>query len=161
MAMNNIVLAIFVLTVGGCASMEAIYRNYDRMVNVSDGVNDQEAKIIAQKQIIGMQQSRDYRVTAPDIKTTPQALGYPQYWFVVFGHNWLSPISTDPMAKTYTQLRETQYLVVIDKQTGEIKFSGEWYPKRRSDFGWVFEPDGYKANHPLDLPPGEKGQPLF
>ena len=159
--MRNMLGAILVLIAGGCATPQAVYRNYDAMVSVSDGVNEREAKIMAQKQIIGMQQSRDYRVTAPDIKTTPEALKYPQVWFVVFGHNWFSPISTDPMAKTYTQLRETQYLVAIDKETGEIKFSGEWYPKRMNNFDWIFDPDGYKRNNPLALPPGEKGRPLF
>ena len=159
--MRKTLLVVFVLAIGGCASTDAIYQNYANLVDTSDGANEQEAKIIAQKEIIGMQQSRDYRITAPDIKTTPEALQYPQYWFVGFGHNWLSPISTDPMAKTYTQLRETQYLVVIDKKTGEIKFSGEWYPKRRGDFGWVFDPNGYKKGRPLALPPGEKGQPAF
>ncbi|MBI4309154.1 MAG: hypothetical protein HY591_02365 [Candidatus Omnitrophica bacterium] len=159
--MKTILLVILVLTVTGCTSTEAIRRNYDTLVDVFNGVDEQEAKIIAQKEIIGMQQSRDYRVTAPDIKTTQAALQYTQYWFVAFGHNWFSPISTDPMAKTYTQLRETQYLVVIDKKTGNIKFSGEWYLKRANDFNWVFDPNAYKAADPLALPPGEKGQPLF
>ena len=105
----KILLIVLTLMMGGCASEQAVYNNYVTMVNVSDGVNEQEAKIIAQKQIIGMHQKRDYRVTAPDIKDTPEAQQYPDYWFVGFGHNWLSPMSTDPLAKTYTELRETQY----------------------------------------------------
>lgn len=145
----------------GCASTKAINDNYNKMVNSSDGVTDQEAKIIAQKELVGTQQKRDYRVTAPDIKSTPEALKYPAYWFVVFGHNWFSPMSTDPLAKTYRELREGMFLVVIDKNSGEIKFSGEWFPKRATDFDWIFDPDSYKAAHPLGLFPGEPGQKLL
>ncbi len=161
MEMRKLSLVIFLLALAGCASDQAISRNYSKLVNASDGVSEQEAKILAQKQLVDTMQKRDYRVTAPDVKTTPAALKYPAYWFVVFGHNWLSPISTDPLAKTYTELRETQYLVVIDKQSGEVKFAGEWYPKRSDNFDWVFDPNSYKKDNPLGLPPGVKGQPLY
>ncbi len=155
---NKIIFTAMLLIIGGCASSEAIYRNYDKMVDSRDGVTAHEAKIIAQKDLIGMQQRRDYRMTAPDINNTPQAKQYPGYWFVVFGHNWFSPMSTDPMAKTYTDLREAQYVVVIDKQTGVIKFSGEWYPKRANNFDWVFNPQEYRQDNSLVLPPYEKGR---
>ncbi len=161
MRRRKYVLLITILILSGCASTDAIYRNYDKLVNIQDGVDAQEAKIMAQKDLIGMQQKRDYRVTAPDLKTTPEALQYPDYWFVVFGHNWLSPMSTDPLAKTYTQLREAQYVVVIDKKTGEIKFSGEWYPKRQDNFEWVFDPYAYKKASSLSLPPYEPGRKLL
>lgn len=146
------------LFLGGCASTEAVYRNYDRLVDTRNGVSAQEAKIIAQKELIGVQQRRDYRITAPDLKDTPESRKYPDYWFVAFGHNWFSPISTDPLAKTYTQLKEAQYVVVIDKKTGDIKFSGEWYPKRANNFDWVFYPDDYLKGSTLNLPPYEKGR---
>ena len=160
--MNNVLLC-FLIAVGfvGCSSTEAINSNYTKMVNQADGVDEQEAKIIAQKQIIEVQEKRHYRVSLPDLKTTPEALEYPNYWFVVFGHNWLSPISTDPTAKTYTELRETQYLVVIDKKTAEVKFSGEWHSKRAKNFDWVFDPEGYKRAHPIGLPPGESGTKAY
>ena len=140
----------------GCASTEAIYKNYDNMVNLSDGVSIPEAKIIAQKEILSSYEKRNYRVTVPDVKATPEALKYPDFWFVVFGHNWFSPISMDPEAKTYTQLRETQYVIVIDKQTGAIKFSGQWYPKRANNFDWVFNLHEYKTGDSLALPPYKK-----
>ncbi len=53
---------------------------------------------------------------------------------IIFGRNWLSPISTEEGAKTYTELKEAQYLVVIAKKDGQIYFSGEYYPKRSPDF---------------------------
>ena len=146
------------LMLSGCSSTEAIYRNYDRLVDSRNGVMAQEAKIIAQKELVGMQQRRDYRVSVPDLKDTLETRKYPDYWFVSFGHNWFSPISTDPLAKTYTELKEAQYIVVIDKKTGEIKFSGEWYPKRANNFDWVFDPKGYLKDSSLSLPPYEKGR---
>ncbi len=159
MAMNLCMVLILLVIAGGCASSRAIHNNYEKMVNISDGVDEQEAKIMAQKDIIAMYEQRDYRVTAPDVKDTPEALKYPDYWFVVFGHNWLSPISTDPLAKTYTELKEAQYLVVINKESGEIVFSGQWYSKRADHFDWVFYPKNYSAGS-LNLPPGEAGNPV-
>lgn len=147
------------LLAAGCASNEAVYRNYTNLVNVSDGVSEKEAKIIAQKTIISVPEQRDYRLTAPDIRTNVGAEKYPGYWFVVFGHNWLSPISTDPMAKTYTELKETQFLVVIDKKNGDIKFCGQWYPKRADNFDWIFDPESFRAVHSLELFPGEPVTP--
>ncbi len=157
--MNGIkcMMAALLLVLSGCASMDAVYKNYADKVDTSDGVGEEEAKIMAQKDILNTEEKRNYRITAPDIKSTPQALKYEEYWFVVFGHNWFSPISTDPNAKTYTELRETQYLVVIKKSSGKIIFSGEWFQKRENDFEWVFDMEGYKRKNPLSLPPGRSG----
>jgi hypothetical protein len=92
----------------------------------------------------------------PDIKTGPIADKYPGYWFVVFGHNWFFPMSQNALGLTYTQLRETEYLVVINKKTGEVLFYGQWYPKRENDFDWVFDRRAYKKKDLLALPPGEQ-----
>ena len=150
-----VIISLFMLA--GCATSEAIYKNYEALVNTQDGVNAEEAKIIAQHVLISSDEKRNYRVTAPDIETIDQAKSYPEYWFIIFGHNWFSPISNDPTAKTYTELREVQFLVVIDKANGDIKFAGLWYPKRANNFDWVFLPkDSYKKDNPLALPPGEE-----
>lgn len=156
-----LMMVLVLVCLAGCTSTQAIYNNYSRIVKMDDGVNEEEAKIIAQKRIIETQEKRDYRITAPDIKSTPEALKYSEYWFVTFGHNWFSPISTDPLAKTYTELRESQFLVVIEKKGGAIKFYGDWFPKRSSNFDWVFDPDSYKREHPLGLPPGQKGTQVY
>ena len=153
--MKQLLCVLGLLAVIGCATNEAVYRNFSSLINVQDGIDEQEAKIIAQRNIIVTQERRDYRITAPDIKTTMEAQKYADYWFVVFGHNWLSPISTDPMAKTYTELKEAQYLVVINKKTGDVKFTGQWYPKRADNFDWIFDPDSFRKQHAIGLFPGE------
>lgn len=143
----------FLIGLMGCSSTKAVYENYNNLVNLKDGVNQRDAKIIAQRVIVATPEERNYRITAPDIKTDKEALKYANYWFVVFGHNWLSPISTDPLAKTYTELKETNFLVVIDKKNGSIKFAGLWYPKIENDFDWVFNREAYKAHDPLAQAP--------
>ena len=155
MAVN--LLFIFLVLVSGCASVNAIEKNYQNMINVQDGVGAQEAKIIAQKTLLTVYEQQSYRITAPDIKTTPEALKYPDFWFVVFGRNWLSPISNDPMAKTYRELKQTAYLVVIHKKTGAVKFSGEWYLERTKGFEWIFEGKKYNQDK---LPIAEAGTPI-
>jgi hypothetical protein len=145
----------------GCTSTQAINKNYNNLVHTENGVSEQAAKIIAQKQLINTYDKDHYRLTAPDIKTGPLVRKYPGYWFVVFGHNWFSPMSTDSLAGTYRELYKTEYLVVIDKKTGKIPFFGLWYPKRANDFDWVFDRDAYRKKDPLALPPGEQSKELF
>ena len=145
----------------GCTSTDAVYKNYDHLVRLEDGVNGQEAKIIAQKKLINTEEKDSYRTSYPDIKTSPMARKYPDYWFVVFGHNWLEPMSGDALNATYTELRESLFLVVINKKTGETPFIGEWYPKRENDFDWVFDQHAYNHKDPLALPPGKPARELF
>lgn len=152
-------LALCLLT--GCTSTQAIYKNYDKIVHNEHGVNAEQAKIIAQKKLINTEEKDSYRISFPDIKTGQLAYKYPGYWFVVFGHNWLEPLSTEALAGTYTELRETEYLVVIDKKTGQVPFFGKWYPKRENDFDWVFDRHAYNRKDPLILKPGRQSKELF
>jgi hypothetical protein len=159
--MKNILGIVALCFLVGCTSTKAIYKNYDKLVRPGQSVNSEQAKIIAQKKLIDTEEKDNYRLSYPDIKSNPQALKYPDYWFVVFGHNWLEPMSQDPMAGTYTELRETQFLVVIDKKTGQTLFFGEWYPKRENDFDWVFDQKAYNRKDPLVLPPYKQSKEMF
>jgi len=132
-----VMMIIFGLT--SCASREDIVRNYEEQVNYSDGISPIEAKLIAKRKIITVQERRNYKITDPDILNNLFSQKYPDYYFVVFGHNWFSPISTDENAKTYSDLMAADYLVVINKNTGEIPFYGEYFPKRSHGFEWVFQ----------------------
>lgn len=130
---------IAAVSLSACASREDIMKNYEERIDYSNGVEFQEAKIIAQRKIISVEEKRNYKITAPGVLNNAAAKAYEDYWFVVFGPNWLSPISTDGSAKTYTQLKEARYLVVISKIDGQIVFAGEYFPKRSPEFNWVFE----------------------
>ena len=153
-------IAIFSIA-AGCTTTKAIYKNYDRLVHNKAGVNSEQAKIIAQKMLINTEEKEKYRVSYPDIKVGKLADQYPGYWFVVFGHNWLEPMSQSAYALTYRELISTQFLVVINKKTGEVPFFGEWYPKRENDFDWVFDRHAYNRKDPIALPPGEQSKELF
>lgn len=136
--MRIVLIVMLAMGLASCASREDIIQNYEEKVNYADGVNISEARLIAKRKIITTDEKRNYKITAPGVLANIYTEKYPNYWFVVFGHNWLSPISTDENAKTYTELKEAQYLVVIDKTTGDIPFSGEFFPKRSHDFDWIF-----------------------
>jgi hypothetical protein len=137
----RMIVLIVLLALGftSCASREEIVRNYEEKVDYSDGVSAVEAKLIAKRKIITVQEKRNYKITDPQVLNSVFSQRYPDYYFVVFGHNWFSPISTDENAKTYRDLMAAQYLVVINKTTGEIPFYGEYFPKRSQGFEWVFQ----------------------
>lgn len=150
-------ILLIILTTGlsACASRENIMQNYEERVDTNDGIDAREARTIAQRKIISVPEKRNYKITAPGFLNTPATKKYGDYWFVVFGHNWLSPISTEDGAKTYTELKEAQYLVVIHKGEGQIVFAGEYFPKRSPDFAWVFEehrPWDDRINPPAGIP---------
>lgn len=143
------------VSLSACATREDIMKNYEEHVISTDGVNLHEARAIAQRKIITVEEKRNYKITAPAVLNNSASNAYDDYWFVVFGRNWLSPISSDENAKTYTQLKESQYLVVIDKTDGQIVFSGEYFPRRSPDFNWVFEerqPWRERVNPPAGIP---------
>ena len=148
MARYFILIACLFLT--NCASREGIYRNYNQ-IDSYDGLDEKEAKMIAQKKIINTPEQRYYRITAPAISRNTAALEYPEYWFVVFAHNWFSPISTESR-KTYRELKEAVYLVVIHKESGFVQFYGEYFPQESDNFDWVFNEGGYRSV--LDPIPG-------
>ena len=150
-------LFIVTLTLSSCATREEIMQNYEERVNLSNGVNASEAKAIAQRQIITVEEQRNYKITAPGILNNNYTQKFPDYWFVVFGHNWFSPISTDANAKTYSDLMKARYLIVINKKTGEIRFDGEYFPKRSKEFDWVFQERKPWEDH-VKPPPGIPSQ---
>ena len=155
--MNKIYYILALCFLAGCVSTEDIYKKYDNLVPIVNGVNIQQAKIIAQRVLIDTEEKDSYRISYPDIKTSPIALKYPDYWFVVFGHNLLEPLSNDALHQNLNQLLETEYLVVINKETGKVLFFGEWYPKRENDFDWVFDMHAYNRKDLLALPPWKQG----
>jgi len=145
----------------GCTSTKAVYRNFDTMVHIEHGVDAQTAKIMAQRALVGTEEKDSYRVSYPDIKTGPIVSQYPGYWFVIFGHNFLEPMSSNALTASYRDLLDTEYLVVINKKTGKTPFFGEWYPKRENDFDWVFDLHAYNRKDHLTLPPYKKSKELF
>jgi len=160
--MRNILQAgLMLILLAGCTSTKAIYKNYDALISPGGAVDAEQAKIIAQRMLIDTEQKDSYRLSYPDIKTGDIVYKYPNFWFVVFGHNFLEPMSNDALNPTYRDLLETEFLVVVDRRNGKIAFDGEWYPKRENDFDWVFDLHAYNRKDPLALPPYKQAKQLF
>ncbi len=152
---NLVLMLCLTMSLISCASREDIMKNYEERLNLGNGASIKEAKIIAQRKIISVPEKRYYKVTAPGIINNAASQKHEEYWFVVFGHNWLSPISTEEGAKTFSELKEAQYLVVIAKDDGQVVFAGEYYPKRSPEFDWVFQerrPWEDRINPPVGIP---------
>lgn len=118
----------------GCATVPSIERNR-RAIDFSDGINRQEAKIIAKSKIIQTHLKDDYRIIGPRIYDAAEftdeikgketfsflinrelynddELRYSDSWYVIFRPKFLSLFSVS-------------YLVVIDKDSGEIQYAHE------------------------------------
>ena len=158
--MKNVAWIIIVLFMVGCATPESIYRSYTTMVDVIDGVSEEEAKIIAKYNLMQMRENELYKISAPVIYTDSRATVYPKYWFVAFGPNWFAPMSKNRDELTYKELNSADYLVVIDKDNGDIVFSGLYYHTRADDFDWVFNPEKDPNTPRFELPPGRPGTKL-
>lgn len=86
----------------GCATARSIYMNA-ALINYSDGINMEEAKIIAQKYCLD-EGINDVFISSPEVQ------GYffkPQLWEVIFQTNNLSQL-------------DFHYRFLIDKKTGEV-----------------------------------------
>ena len=157
---NKVFAWVFVVLCSGCASVKTVDQDYKHHVNLTDGVDFKEAKIIAQKKLLSTEDKDTFCLSLPEIKTGHLVSAYPRYWFVTFGPNWLEPMSKEALTESYHELKEKVFIVVIDKNSGDIFFAGTWYPKREDDFNWIFHPAAYNDNNPLALPPGEASREI-
>ena len=125
--MPSVTVAIFCLIlVSGCSSTEKIRREYKK-IDVTNGINEFEAVTIAQNELITKGQEY-YLQLGANLRQDEHAQKYPDYWFVGF-----SP-------KTYYKDEFPGYLIVINKQSGEIIHSRDYYfPNQIPSLDWVFE----------------------
>ncbi len=128
LGINKYLLAFCIsVFLSGCATVSSISRNY-KNIDLSDGISRQEAKVIAQKQIIQTDFKKDYRIINPSIYHAEEftddlkerflrdkaiydsgQLRYPNSWHIIFHPKWLSLFSL-------------YYLVVVDKDSGEVQY---------------------------------------
>ncbi len=96
-------------------------------VDSGNGIDREEAMIIAQMRISKTMEAQSHKVTEPMVLSGTNAQAYPDYWFVIFP------------PKFFSFQWSTQYLVVIDKKTGEIRHASPWNPRERDNFDWIFK----------------------
>jgi hypothetical protein len=125
-----IYIVIGILLFAGCASLnEKIIKQYHE-IDYSDGVSEEEAKVIAQKSLMDSPfNEEDYELEKGDVRWFAE--DYPDYWFVDFPNT------------PFRHVPYLGYMVVIKKDNGDIEYSGP----HKSYFyvGWVFDKN-FKAD---------------
>ncbi len=102
---KTIYLFILIILLSGCVSDRSIYMNA-ATINYSDGINEKEAKYIAQKYCLD-NGIRDVFVSSPEIQETFSSV---PAWEVRF--------------ETKNLLETDYYTVIVDKETGKVTFGG-------------------------------------
>jgi len=97
---------VVILLLSGCATTDSINRNA-ATINYSDGINEQEAKYIAQKYCLD-KGIRDIFISSPEVEET---FSQPKVWEIRFQEKNLSQF-------------DYRYTLFIDKKTGEVTYSG-------------------------------------
>lgn len=121
---QSVVVSIFLAAVAGCASIESVYEKHS-LITYSDGVDREEAKLIAQKAFWEIPYGKGpYDVLKPAIVTLPQTSSYPNFWFISL-----------PSKEKNSSL---SYVYAIDKRTGGIMGGGKWYKDKHPDLTWLF-----------------------
>ena len=131
---KNITVYSFILLfiLMGCATTASINKNMSK-ITYNDGIDKTEAKIIAKKKLsdapfLGW---ISYRIIGPSVRSDKSTDLYPNYWFVEFSEKFYPDF--------FTEEGDSKYLIIIDKQTGEIKADLIYYPRKKQDIEWVVE----------------------
>ena len=125
--MKNIIMILFLsVSASGCATAikpaEVIAKDYST-VNFKDGIDLEEALLIAKKEVNDHTPPQTYLVQEPKLMTDFESVPYQdQYWFVSFNE----------MTKGTTPV---VYMVAIRKDTGKIVFSRSYSPLNE----WILE----------------------
>jgi len=102
--MRVIAWVMGVLLLSGCATARSIYMNA-AILDYSDGIDTQEAKIIAQKSCLD-EGIKDVFISSPEVQ---ECFFRPELWEVIFQSKDLSYL-------------DYHYRLVIDKKTGEVTY---------------------------------------
>ena len=119
-----IILLATTLTTTGCIAFSQVEKNR-KLIDISDGIDETEALLVAQINLLTSDFKPYDKVIPAKIRTDEAAQKYSDYWFVNY-----SPAVTS----NYPSL-----LMVINKQTGEVIFTKEYWPKVVKDLDWVFK----------------------
>lgn len=117
MRLKIFILVILCFSLNSCADL-AIKRKFERVV-FFNGINEYEALAIANMQIRESSYKPYLKTTEPNILTNTQTLEYPGYWFIDFTQPYLFDAPS--------------YLVIIEKETGDVKFADSYYPRKNPD----------------------------
>lgn len=120
-------MGVVLLFLAGCASAmraesQSVLTRYQTVV-FDDGISLEEAKLIAQRELIRQNEAAIYELSRPQIAAGVADLPrYQDHWFVFFDERSIVNI-------------KYIFMVVIHKKTGGIKFAQDYAEEKR----WVLE----------------------
>lgn len=117
-----------VIFTAGCADNIMTLASRPKKVDTTDGVNIQEARMIARAALKESSEASDYRANSGVVIDNFMSKAYPGYWFVGFAN------------KRFDQ-SFWEYLVVVEKEAGDVYFSGAYVPLEVFSYDWVFKKD--------------------
>ena len=119
---NFLIVCFFLVILGGCKTVETVVREYQR-VKYNDGINVEEAKLIAQNVMTESRYSSSYDVLDPELINTEATVPYPNFWFISF--------------PAQDEFSKYGHVVVVDKLTGGVIRSSDYEPAVQSNFDWL------------------------
>jgi hypothetical protein len=99
----------------GCGARADLNRRFANIVYFN-GINEYEAVAIAELRLAHSVYKSWLGKVPARLRTDEHALKHPRYWFVDFSQKFL--------------FDSPGYLVVVDRNTGEIKLATEYFPRR-------------------------------
>ncbi len=117
-------LIISITTLTGCAQFSTLERDYKKIVYFN-GINNYEAITLAEKCLVKSEFKSYYKTFPAKIRTDIDAKKFPKYWFVDFSPK----LAYDAPS----------YLVVIEKEHGNIILAKDYWPKVHTNLDWVFQ----------------------
>lgn len=127
--MRKIILSVYAvlilsLSLMGCGAQAKIDSRFNKVVYFN-GVNQFEAVTIAQKKLLKSVYAPYYKTTKAKIRDDAAAQQLPDYWFVDFSQSMLFDAPS--------------YLVVINKMTGDVIYSEEYFPQKLTTLDWILD----------------------
>lgn len=125
--MRVLLSIVYVLVLAGCTSAiklesQEILGRYHTVV-FDDGINLDEAKLIAQRELIRQKLAHVYDLTHPQTAANVADLQHAdEHWFIVFNNRDIEKIDED-------------FIVILHKKTGRPKFAQEYNEDQR----WLLE----------------------
>ena len=95
-------------------------------LDLSDGAQMPEAVILARQEFLKSPYRSEYYPKNPEVLHDLSVRDYPAYWFVSF------------LPKKFDQ-SFWRYLVVIEKDSGQIIYANPYVPLEVVDYDWVFK----------------------
>ena len=120
-------LVLMILFAVGCMSTHAeniklVSSQYEAVI-FDDGISLEEAKIIAQRELIKQNLVKIYDLSNPKLLRNVSDLpNYEKYWFISFKEKKVATI-------------EFIFIVLINKSNGKIKFANDFKEDKR----WILE----------------------